>query len=249
MLTPLFRGLSRACGGHRSVVSAGRISGLNMGALQGGSLLGGLGGLGFGLSSIRPAFWSLNQTAGFASRSIHGRMFYKRRPASYPAKKGKWRSKWLEGAPHKKGVCVKVFIRNPKKPNSGMRKVAKVRLSNGRVVLSYIPGIGHNLQTHSVVLVRGGRTKDVIGCNYKIVRGKYDCLPVKNRMTSRSKYGVPKPKTEPKPKAYLSSPVDRYKYQLFTGKSLSADELVPIGYHRFKHPNLKQPGTGVPNLG
>ena len=90
-----------------------------------------------------------------------------------PTLKMNWRSKWLEGASFRKGVCVKVRVQTPRKPNSGLRKVARVRLSNGRIVLAYIPGMGHNLQVHSVVLVRGGRTRDLVGCNYKLVRGKY----------------------------------------------------------------------------
>ena len=94
--------------------------------------------------------------------------------------------------PFKRGVCVKVYTTTPKKPNSAVRKVAKVKLSNKMEVVAYIPGIGHNLQEHSVVLVRGGRVKDLPGVRYHIVRGKYDCAPVQKRATSRSKYGVKK---------------------------------------------------------
>nr|YP_007476184.1 ribosomal protein S12 [Nuclearia simplex]AGE93685.1 ribosomal protein S12 [Nuclearia simplex] len=93
--------------------------------------------------------------------------------------------------PQLKGVCLKVSIVKPKKPNSANRKIAKVRLSNNRTVIAYIPGEGHNLQTHSMVLVQGGRRKDLPGVKYKIIRGKYDCLPV-SRKTSRSKYGSSK---------------------------------------------------------
>lgn len=94
--------------------------------------------------------------------------------------------------PFKRGVCTKVYTTTPKKPNSAVRKIAKVKLSNKMEVLAYIPGIGHNLQEHSVVLIRGGRVKDLPGVRYHIVRGKYDAAGVQKRMTSRSKYGVKK---------------------------------------------------------
>lgn len=99
-------------------------------------------------------------------------------------------------SPFKKGVCIKVFTTTPKKPNSGLRKVAKVRLSNGAEITAYIPGIGHNLQEHSVVLVRGGRVKDLPGIRYHIVRGAYDAAGVEGRRQSRSKYGAKRPKEE-----------------------------------------------------
>ena len=94
------------------------------------------------------------------------------------------------GAPQKRGVCVQVRTVAPRKPNSALRKVARVRLSNGLEVLAYIPGEGHNLQEHSVVLVRGGQVKDLAGVRYHIVRGAYDTLGVENRKRSRSKYGT-----------------------------------------------------------
>ncbi len=100
----------------------------------------------------------------------------------------------LKGNPQVKGVCKKIYKRNPKKPNSALRKVAKVKLSTGKKVECYIPGEGHNLQQYSVVLVRGGRVPDLPGVKYHIIRGKYDCNGVKNRKTSRSKYGVKKAK-------------------------------------------------------
>jgi small subunit ribosomal protein S12 len=100
----------------------------------------------------------------------------------------------LGGNPQKRGVCIRVYIVNPKKPNSALRKVAKVRLSNGKEVVAYIPGEGHNLQEHSVVLVRGGRVKDLPGVKYHIVRGVYDASGVEGRMSSRSKYGTKKPR-------------------------------------------------------
>ncbi len=93
-----------------------------------------------------------------------------------------------------KGVCIKVGITKPKKPNSGQRKVARVRLSNGRQITAYIPGMGHNIQQHSVVLVRGGRSQDCPGVRYHLVRGALDLGGVANRATSRSKYGTPRPK-------------------------------------------------------
>ena len=97
-------------------------------------------------------------------------------------------------APQKRGVCVRVGTMTPKKPNSALRKYARVRLSNGMEVTCYIPGIGHNLQEHSVVLIRGGRVKDLIGVRYHIIRGTMDTAGVQNRMQGRSKYGAKKPK-------------------------------------------------------
>ncbi|RMD59581.1 30S ribosomal protein S12 [Candidatus Parcubacteria bacterium] len=98
------------------------------------------------------------------------------------------------GSPFKRGVCLKVTTTTPKKPNSALRKIARVRLSNGMEVTAYIPGIGHNLQEHSIVLVKGGRTPDLPGVRYKVVRGVYDAQGVENRKQSRSKYGAKKPK-------------------------------------------------------
>lgn len=95
-------------------------------------------------------------------------------------------------SPFMRGVCLKVYTTTPKKPNSALRKIAKVRLTNGMEVLAYIPGIGHNLQEHSVVMIRGGRVKDLPGVRYHIVRGKLDTLGVDGRKRSRSKYGVKK---------------------------------------------------------
>lgn len=108
----------------------------------------------------------------------------------------KWRtsSPALDRCPQKRGVCVRVYTTTPKKPNSALRKVARVRLTNGIEVTSYIPGEGHNLQEHSVVLVRGGRVKDLPGVRYHIVRGTLDSTGVENRRQSRSKYGAKRPK-------------------------------------------------------
>lgn len=100
----------------------------------------------------------------------------------------------LDNCPFRRGVCVQVMTRTPKKPNSAMRKVAKVRLTNGIEVIAYIPDEGHNLQEHSIVLVRGGRVKDLPGVRYHIVRGALDANGVEKRRISRSKYGVKKPK-------------------------------------------------------
>ena len=100
----------------------------------------------------------------------------------------------LEGQPLKRGVCLKVYTTTPKKPNSAMRKVAKVRLTNKQEVIAYIPGEGHNLQEHSIVLVRGGRVKDLPGVRYHIVRGTLDTAGVEGRKQQRSKYGTKKPK-------------------------------------------------------
>ncbi len=100
----------------------------------------------------------------------------------------------LKGSPQKRGVCTRVYTSTPKKPNSALRKVARVRLTTGAEVTAYIPGIGHNLQEHSVVLVRGGRVKDLPGVRYHIVRGTLDTLGVEDRRQGRSKYGSKKPK-------------------------------------------------------
>lgn len=102
----------------------------------------------------------------------------------------KGRIMWIEGAPQKRGVCIQVKTVTPKKPNSALRKVARVRLTNGMEVTAYIPGEGHNLQEHSVVLIRGGRVKDVPGIRYHIIRGSLDTEGVANRKQGRSKYGA-----------------------------------------------------------
>jgi small subunit ribosomal protein S12 len=106
----------------------------------------------------------------------------------------KTKSPALQSCPQKRGVCVRVYTTTPKKPNSALRKVARVRLTNGVEVTSYIPGEGHNLQEHSVVLVRGGRVKDLPGVRYHMVRGKLDSQGVAKRQKSRSKYGTKRPK-------------------------------------------------------
>ncbi|GAA5822138.1 hypothetical protein JCM11251_004869 [Rhodosporidiobolus azoricus] len=129
-------------------------------------------------STSSPASATLNQVTRGARKPV-------RRQNKTPA---------LEGSYQKKGVCSKVYTVKPKKPNSAVRKVAKVKLSTGRAIIAYIPGEGHNLQEHSVVLVRGGRTQDLPGAKYKIVRGALDLSGVAGRAVSRSKYGVKKPK-------------------------------------------------------
>ena len=100
----------------------------------------------------------------------------------------------LQGNPQKRGVCTRVYTTTPKKPNSALRKVARVRMTNGREATCYIPGVGHNLQEHSVVLVRGGRVKDLPGVRYKIIRGALDTQGVDKRKQSRSRYGAKRPK-------------------------------------------------------
>lgn len=114
----------------------------------------------------------------------HGRKIAKKKSSS-PA---------LTGCPQKRGVCIRVYTTTPKKPNSALRKVARVRLTNGIEVTTYIPGIGHNLQEHSVVLIRGGRVKDLPGVRYHVIRGALDAAGVANRKKSRSKYGTKRPK-------------------------------------------------------
>jgi small subunit ribosomal protein S12 len=109
-------------------------------------------------------------------------------------KKWKTKSPALSNNPFKRGVCTRVYTTTPKKPNSALRKVAKVRLTGGQEVIAYIPGVGHNLQEHAVVLVRGGRVKDLPGVRYHIVRGSLDTAGVENRKQGRSKYGAKRPK-------------------------------------------------------
>ena len=110
------------------------------------------------------------------------------------SKKFKSKAPALTGSPLKRGVCLRVYTTTPKKPNSALRKVARVRLTNGMEITAYIPGIGHNLQEHSVVLVRGGRVKDLPGVRYHIVRGCFDTAGVEGRMKGRSRYGAKRPK-------------------------------------------------------
>ena len=112
-----------------------------------------------------------------------------RRKPTYKSK-----SPVLESSPQKRGVCLQVKTMTPKKPNSALRKIARVRLSNGKEITAYIPGEGHNLQEHSIVLVRGGRVKDLPGVRYHIIRGVLDTVGVENRRRSRSKYGQKRPK-------------------------------------------------------
>jgi len=106
----------------------------------------------------------------------------------------KTKSPALQSSPQKRGVCVRVYTQTPKKPNSALRKVARVRLTNGIEVTTYIPGVGHNLQEHSIVLIRGGRVKDLPGVRYHVIRGTLDAVGVQNRRQGRSKYGAKRPK-------------------------------------------------------
>ena len=115
-----------------------------------------------------------------------------RKPRTAPVKRNKVPA--LQENPQKRGVCTRVYTTTPKKPNSALRKVAKVRLTNQREVISYIPGEGHNLQEHSVVLIRGGRVRDLPGVRYHVLRGVLDTQGVKDRRQSRSKYGAKRPK-------------------------------------------------------
>ena len=107
----------------------------------------------------------------------------------------KTKSPALQQAPQRRGVCVRVYTQTPKKPNSALRKVARVRLTNGIEVTTYIPGVGHNLQEHSIVLIRGGRVKDLPGVRYHVIRGTLDSVGVQNRRQGRSKYGAKRPKS------------------------------------------------------
>ena len=113
-----------------------------------------------------------------------------RRPTRY-----KTASPALQACPQRRGVCTRVYTTTPKKPNSALRKVARVRLTNGIEVTTYIPGVGHNLQEHSIVLIRGGRVKDLPGVRYHVIRGTMDAVGVANRRQSRSKYGAKRPKS------------------------------------------------------
>lgn len=146
------------------------------------------------LASFRPPAASVSEAtlrrAGFIAMPTINQLVRKgRRKLRY-----KSLSPALERAPFRRGVCLQVMTRTPKKPNSAMRKVAKVRLTNGYEVIAYIPDEGHNLQEHSIVLVRGGRVKDLPGVRYHIVRGTLDAAGVEKRRVSRSKYGVKRPK-------------------------------------------------------
>ena len=114
------------------------------------------------------------------------------------SKTAKTKTPHLQGAPQRRGVCTRVSTVTPKKPNSALRKVARVRLTNGIEVTTYIPGVGHNLQEHSLVLIRGGRVKDLPGVRYHVVRGTLDSVGVANRKQSRSKYGAKRPKAAAK---------------------------------------------------
>ncbi|MFH1453363.1 MAG: 30S ribosomal protein S12 [Armatimonadota bacterium] len=126
----------------------------------------------------------------------------KRKKVDAPALRFAYNSKKMKtfdvgGSPQKRGVCTQVKTVTPKKPNSALRKVARIRLTNGMEVSAYIPGIGHNLQEHSVVLIRGGRVKDLPGIRYHIIRGTLDTAGVENRKQARSKYGAKRPKAQP----------------------------------------------------
>lgn len=131
-------------------------------------------------------------TVKFKGLEFKETMKYKAMHFNYNSVKNKY---FMKINPVRRGVCLSVFTRTPKKPNSALRKVARVRLSNKQIVTAYIPGEGHNLQEHSVVLVRSGRKPDLPGVNYQIVRGVYDAAAVEGRMQSRSRFGAKKPKS------------------------------------------------------
>jgi small subunit ribosomal protein S12 len=132
-------------------------------------------------------------TQGVLVPTFHQLVKQGRTPTRY-----KTASPALQGSPQRRGVCTRVYTQTPKKPNSALRKVARVRLTNGIEVTTYIPGIGHNLQEHSIVLIRGGRVKDLPGVRYHVVRGTLDSVGVANRKQSRSKYGAKRPKAAAK---------------------------------------------------
>jgi small subunit ribosomal protein S12 len=155
-----------------------------------------------GCSSILrvPFPWWDSVTTGYAQMPTINQLVRKGRNKL----RSKSKAPALQNSPYRRGVCIQVMTRTPKKPNSAMRKVAKVRLTNGFEVIAYIPDEGHNLQEHSIVLVRGGRVKDLPGVRYHIVRGTLDAAGVEKRRVSRSKYGVKRPKegkVAPKPAA------------------------------------------------
>ena len=169
--------------------------------------MGALGGL--DLQPHRRRFYECGQKVGpalpfparGAQRRAAGRLKFDTVPtinqlirAARVKKRYKMSAPALQGSPQKRGVCTQVKTTTPKKPNSALRKVARVRLSNGYEVNTYIPGVGHNLQEHSVVLIRGGRVKDLPGVRYHVIRGTLDSIGVQDRRKSRSKYGSKKPK-------------------------------------------------------
>ena len=145
----------------------------------------------------------------------------------------KSKSPALEGSSFRRGVCLQVMTRTPKKPNSALRKVAKVRLTNGYEVIAYIPDEGHNLQEHSIVLVRGGRVKDLPGVRYHIVRGTLDAAGVEKRRVSRSKYGVKRPKAaKPAAKPAAAAVPKKKGASLFEDESDEDDGTTPQSMQR-----------------
>lgn len=198
----------------------------------------------------------------FNVHSIAGRLFYRKRPRCVPIQRPKnVSSKFLLGCPQKKGIVVRLIIKHPRKPNSSNVKTASVKLSTGVTVSCRIPGEGHNLNVHSIVLVRGGKYRNITGLHYTLVRGVYDLLPVKGRVTSRSQYGAklsPQAKeqvAEKKNLKWLELPSDRQVFntsQWFAWKNpdgtyrtspLKPDEPVPqplwFNWHRKKMLELK----------
>src|ERR1700730_12460405 len=143
------------------------------------------------------------------------------------------KARHLGACPQKRGVCTRVYTTTPKKPNSALRKVAKVRLTNGFEVIGYIPGEGHNLQEHSVVMIRGGRVKDLPGVRYHILRGVLDTQGVKNRKQRRSKYGAKRPKStersEGHPRASVARPRDLERTKTWDGRDEPGHDEVKDG--------------------
>ncbi len=144
-------------------------------------------------SPVAKASRSCKKEEDYEVPTFHQLVKQGRTPTKY-----KTASPALQGSPQRRGVCTRVYTQTPKKPNSALRKVARVRLTNGIEVTTYIPGIGHNLQEHSIVLIRGGRVKDLPGVRYHVVRGTLDSVGVANRKQSRSKYGAKRPKAAAK---------------------------------------------------
>ena len=143
--------------------------------------------------------------------------------------KTKSKSPAMQNSPQRRGVCTRVYTTTPKKPNSALRKVAKVRLTNGFEVISYIGGEGHNLQEHSVVLVRGGRVKDLPGVRYHIVRGSLDLQGVKDRKQSRSKYGAKRPKKAYTPLSFFGARIEWLRFQRSDLEQRSSKCRLPMG--------------------
>jgi len=164
--------------------------------LRGRSELGMPGQVAAGFRDCRMPAWECASFGSFEESGLPTFSQLVRKGRTAP--RYKTASPALQGSPQRRGVCTRVYTQTPKKPNSALRKVARVKLTNGIEVTTYIPGIGHNLQEHSIVLIRGGRVKDLPGVRYHVVRGTLDSVGVANRKQSRSKYGAKRPKAAAK---------------------------------------------------